>query len=168
MRRLFLFLILVLSPIGVSAQDSRKLRVADMRINCVRSGTTYAVVVGKLGKPQERNYQKESAENSCLALDATILTLYYPGLDVVLLGDGLGQKLKVVEMVVSGGKWSASGMALGATAAQVTRRFGKPISSEQDGAKSTYFYVTPGNLGNVRFEFTNARLTRIGMSETLC
>lgn len=168
MRHLFLVLALLLALVGASAQAQTKLREVDLRINGVGSGSSYQVVLAKLGKPTKRNYQKESAESSCLASDATILILQYPGIKVVLLGDGSGRNLKVVEMRMTGGKWSPSGIALGATAAQVTRRFGEPVSTEREGARSTFFYVTPGNLGGVRFEFTKGRLTLIGMSEALC
>ena len=167
MRSLF-FPVLSILLVTVSGFSQAKLREVDLRINGVGSGSSYGVVVAKFGKPTKRSYEKESAETSCLGADATVLALQYPGLDMVLLGDGSGRNLKVVEMRMTSGKRSASGTMLGASMKQITRRFGRPVSIQREGVRSMLFYVTPGNFGFVKFEFTNGRLTSIGMSETLC
>ena len=166
-RLLFLLILGLLSATLADAQT--ELREVDLRINGIGSGSSYSLVLSKLGKPIKRSYKKESTfEGDCMGRDYTVLMLRYPGLEVVLLGDGSGKDLKVVEMRMTSGGRTASGIQLGSTPGQIKKRFGEPNSTESRGAVSEFFYVTPGNLGAVKFRFTNGRLRMVGMSETLC
>jgi hypothetical protein len=146
----------------------KKLTEVDLRISGVGSGASYPAVLSKLGRPRSKKSEQTPRELSCTASDITELTLQYPGLEIGLLGDGDGQNLNVVEIVVTSHRWQASGIRVGDTTKVVFRRFGKPNSRANRGNRVVYYYVTPGNLGGVNFEFLKDRLVKIVMSETLC
>ena len=166
-RFLLSVLLIILSGTYVRAQDTP--REVDLRISGVGSGSSYSLVLSSLGKPMRQTTKvHRTFEGDCLGADSTILILDYPGLKVVLLGDGSGKNRRVVEMRMTSGTRSASGIQLGATTEQVRKRFGEPNSIEQDDGTTEFFYVTRGNLGGVKFVFRNGRLTIVGMSETLC
>ena len=100
--------------------------------------------------------------------DEKYTKLEYPGLAVEVLELRGERKARVVALTVASSKWSASGIRLHSTPAQLVRRFGRPNSIDREGGKTIYSYVTPGNLGSVFFEFLSGRLVKIKMSETLC
>ena len=145
-----------------------KLREVDLRISGVGSGTSYSTVLSKLGRPFSKKSERTSRELSCTASDITNLRLQYPGLEIGLIGDGHGRNLRVVEIVVTSNRWQASGIRTGFATREVIRRFGEPNSRANRSGLVNYYYVTPGNLGGVTFEFRSGRLVKIVMSEALC
>ena len=167
MRRFFLALIL-LAAFQSFLFAQTKLREVDLRISGVGSGTSYSGVISKFGRPASRKSERTSRELSCTGSDITDLKLQYSGLDVGLIGDGDGRNLKVVEIVVTSSRWQASGIRVGSAPKEIMRRFGEPNSHANRVGRVIYYYVTPGNLGGVNFEFRNGRLAKIVMSETLC
>ena len=168
--RIAQFLALLVLPffVGTSTSGQKRLQEVDLRINGIASGSSYSSIVRKLGKPLSRRTEKSAALNSCSGKDETFVTLKYEGLGIRLLGDGRGRKLSVFSMDVSSEKWLASGARLGDSTYQVRKRFGKPVSQAILSGKLIFYYVTPGNLGGVNFEFKKKKLVRIKMNETLC
>ncbi|HKP69567.1 MAG TPA: hypothetical protein VJV05_09805, partial [Pyrinomonadaceae bacterium] len=96
------------------------------------------------------------------------LTLNYPGLEAVLIGDGSAQGFEIVAMTITSKKWNASGVRIGDSQANVEKRFGKPNATHAAGDVTTIEYATLDNLGLVKFEFTKGKLTKMLMAETLC
>lgn len=161
--------ILVLSLlIKLPATGQERLREVNLRVNGIGSGSSYTTVIKKFGSPSYRVTEKYDATESCSNMPETHLTLKYPGLEVTLLGDGKGRKMQVYSMKVRSKKWLASGVRLGTDPSDVRKRFGKPVSQAIGDGTLTYYYVTPGNVGGVNFEFKNRKLVRIRMNETLC
>ena len=163
-----LFLFLALFTTSALPVFGQKYREVDLRVNGVGSGTSYATVVRKFGKPLRSQKEKFTADDACSGSAETHLTLFYSGLEITLLGDGRGRNLEVYSIEVASKKWSASGVSLGASAKDVLTKFGKPNSKEEKPGEIVYYYVTKGNLGTVRFYFRNNKLVRVGMTETLC
>ncbi|HUR99694.1 MAG TPA: hypothetical protein VMZ26_16630 [Pyrinomonadaceae bacterium] len=162
------FLIFVSSIVTASTYGQKKLQEVDLKVNGIGSGSSYSAVLAKFGKPTRQTTEETGAALSCMASDEVSRALYYPGLKIELLKTTEMRKFAVVAMTVSSARWSASGVRAGSTLTQVMKRFGKPISIDREAGKTTYFYVTPGNLGSVNFEFSKGRLVSIVMSETLC
>jgi hypothetical protein len=157
--------ILFVAPVFAQADH----REVDLRIRGVGSGSSESQVLARIGNPTRRRSRKHlTFAGDCLGMDATFVFIEYPGLKLVLLGDRSGNNLRVVEMQMTSGRRLASGIALGATEAQVRRKFGEPISVDRASGQTEFFYVTRSNQGGVKFVFTQGRLTMIGMSETLC
>ena len=159
-------LVILLASLALGAQT--KPREVDLTIDGVGSGSPLADALVKFGVSPKKKIEKEDKEDSCLARAATLLTLDYPGLQVVLLGDEFAQGFEIVEMTITSKKWNASGARIGDSTASVEKRFGKPNSTEVNGDVTTFFYVTLDNLGGVRFEFTKGKLSKMVMAETLC
>lgn len=167
MKRIVPSLLLVLLCVS-NAVSQTKLREVDLTIDGVGSGSPFADALVKFGVSPKKNIEKLDAEDSCLGRAVTFLTLEYPGLQVVLLGDGYAQGFEIVEMTITSKKWNASGARIGDSSDSVEKRFGKPNSIEKQGEVTVFFYVTLDNLGFVRFEFTKGKLTLMSMKETLC
>ena len=154
------------TPVPIPTQKT--LREVDLHVNGVGSGTSYSTVVGKLGKPLRSKKEKYAAENACSGEAETHLTLFYSGLEITLLGDGSGRDLEVYSIEVMSGNWSASGVTIGANAADVLTKFGEPNSKEEKSGETIFHYVTKENLGGVNFYFRDNKLVRVRLNETLC
>jgi hypothetical protein len=126
--RPFLFLALLL--IATSANGQGKLREVDLKVNGIGSGSSYAAVLAKFGKPTKQKVERTEKALSCMDSDETYRTLYYPGLEVEMLEVGGNQKPTVVALTITSTKRNASGIRIGSTPLQVERRFGTPISVE--------------------------------------
>ena len=159
-------LLILLASFTLVAQA--KPREVDLTIDGVGSGSPLSDALVKFGVSPKKSIEKQDADKSCTGHAITLLTLDYPGLRVVLLGDGNAQGFEIVEMTISSKKWNASGARIGDSPASVDKRFGKPNSVEQENGRTIYRYVTLDNLGNVIFEFTGGKLSRMRMAETLC
>ncbi len=156
--------VLIVSP----ALGQQTLREVDLRIHGIGNGSSYAAVLAKFGKPTNQKIERTEKELSCMDADEIYRTLYYSGLEVEVLALDGNRKPKVVAFTITSTKWSASGVRIGSTPSQLVRRFGKPESIDRQDRMTAYYYVTPGNLGGVNFEFIGGRLVKIAMSETLC
>lgn len=163
--KFFLFFFLV-SLFPVSAQKT--LREVDLRVNGIGSGTSYATVVRKLGKPLRSKKERFAAENACSGLPETHLTLFYSGLEITLLGDGRGRNLDVYSVEVTSKQWVASGVSIGANVEDVLTKFGEQNSKAAGSGETIFYYVTKENLGWVNFYFRNNKLVKVRMTETLC
>jgi hypothetical protein len=109
--KLFLFFILfVFFTLPAFAQT--QWREVDLRVNGVGSGASYATVVRKFGKPLRSEKERFTADNACSGQAETHLTLFYPGLEITLLGDGKGRDLEVYSIKLTSKKWLASGVAI--------------------------------------------------------
>ena len=150
------------------AISQTKLREVDLTIDGIGSGSPFSDALVKFGISPKKKIEKEEAQDSCLGRAATFLTLDYPGLQVVLLGDEFAQGFEIVEMTITSKKWNAAGARIGDSSDSVEKRFGKPNSIEKQGELTVFFYVTRENLGFVRFEFAKGKLTLMSMKETLC
>ena len=166
MRLHLLVILLLLLVTCVTAQ--KNLREVSLRINGVGNGTSYSTVLKKLGRPSKRKTEKVRPSEACSNLAETHLTLFYPGLEIALLGDGRGRKLDVYRIDVTAKKWSASGIRIGANSKTLVAKFRRPNSEAEISGEHVFYYVTPGNTGGVNFYFRNSRLVRILMNETLC
>jgi hypothetical protein len=158
----------MLCVIALSAHGQRKFREVDLRVNGIRSGSSYTSVLAAFGKPSKQTVERTEKALSCMDSDETYRTLYFPGLVVEVLEVDRNRKPTVVAFTISSRRWSASGVRIGSTPSQVVRRFGKANSVDREEKGTIYRYVTPGNLGGVDFEFRNGKLVRILMAETLC
>jgi hypothetical protein len=164
--KLFLFFVLlVFFTLPTFGQEHREV---DLRVNGVGSGTSYATVVRKLGKPLRSKKERYAADSACSGSAETHLTLFYSGLEITLLGDGRGRNLDVYSIEVTSKKWSASGVTLGANINDVRTKFGAVDEETSESNQTILYYVTKGNLGTVRFYFQNNKLVKVGMTETLC
>lgn len=169
MKGAFLFIITAIAATATPVIGQEILREVDLKLRGVGSGSSYGSVIAKFGQPLSKKVERFGADNSsCIPNAHTLVKLGYPGLTFELLGDGRGRSLKVVEIDVTSGRWSASTIKIGARPYQVVQRFGEPDSRERRDTRMVYYYVTPGNLGNVNFVFKGDRLIRILMIETLC
>lgn len=97
-----------------------------------------------------------------------ILTLFYSGLEIMLLGDDKGRNLNVHSIEITSKEWVASGITLDADIKDVRSRFGEPNEQTDESNQNVLRYVTKGNLGVVNFYFQNNKLVKIEMVETLC
>ncbi len=122
MKLFLLSILLFFLTISVLAQE--KLREIDLRINGVGSGSSYSAVIQKLGKPLRSKTENYKASEACSGSAETHLTLFYPSLEITLLGDGRGRKLEVYSIEVASKKWSASGVSIGTDAKSVITNFG--------------------------------------------
>lgn len=166
MKNILLISLLCIFTFSISAQE--KLNEIDLHVNGIGSGTSYSTVIRKLGKPDRNKTIKFNAENACSNSDETHLTLFYSGLEITLLGDGKGHKLKVYSIKVTSKKWIASGINVGATEKQIQVKVGKPNSKDNKLGEDIFYYVTRENLGGVNFYLRNNKLVKIEMTETLC
>ena len=163
-----LFLFFALFVTSALSAFGQKYREVDLRVNGVGSGTSYATVVRKFGKPLRSKKERFTADNACSGEAETHLTLFYSGLEITFLGDGKGRDLEVYSLELMSKKWLASGVSIGATANDVLKKFGEPNSKEEKSGETVFYYVTKDNLGGVNFYFRNGKLVRVGMTETLC
>ncbi len=166
MKQLLFFVLLAFLILPVLEQ--RKLSEVDLRVNGIGSGTAYFTVINKLGKPLQSKKRKVAADHACSHSAETYLTLFYPGLEIVLLGDGRGRDLFVYSIVVTSPKWSASGVRIGARVRDVQTKFGEPNSKAKESGETVWCFVTKDNLGRVNCYFRNDKLVRVEMMETLC
>lgn len=166
MKRLLFFSWLAFLAAPVWGQSN--LREVDLRVNGVASGTSYATVIKKLGRPGRKNIVKYEADDTCSDEAQTHVTLFYTGLEIKLLGAGRGRQLDVYSVEVTSVKWTANGIRIGANIKNVLDRFGKPNSRDQKSNETVLRYVTKENLGVVNFYFRNNKLVKIVMEETLC
>ena len=79
-----------------SAISQTKLREVDLTIDGIGSGSPFADALVKFGIASKKNIRKEEAADSCMGRAATFLTLEYPGLQVILLGDEFAQGFEIV------------------------------------------------------------------------
>ena len=165
MKPLLFFSLLVFSTFPTLGQ---KYREVDLRVNGIGSGSSYAAVIKRFGKPLRSEQEKVAADLACSGVAETHLTLFYSGLKVTLLGDGRGRALDVYSIEVTSPKWSVLGISVGVNAKAILTKFGEPNSKEKNSDETVYDYVTKGNVGVVNFYFRNNKLIKIEMMETLC
>ena len=165
--KLFLFFILFVF-FTFPAFGQTKWREVDLRVNGVGSGTSYATVVRKFGKPLRSKKERLAADNACSGEAETHLTLFYSGLEITLLGNGKGRDLEVYSIELTSKKWLASGIGIGATANDILTKFGEPNSKGEESNETSFSYTTKDNLGGVDFYFRDNKLVRVEMTETLC
>ncbi len=158
-------LLLVLS---LSAAGQTSTQTIDFRINGVGHGSTPAVIARKLGKPRRSKDVREPGDDSCFSEAHTFRTVNYTGLELSLIGDGKGRKLRVYEIEVKSAKWLVSGIRVGADMAGVRSVLGKPREEFERDATTTWYYENKGQTADVSFEFIKGRLVRILMAESLC
>jgi len=163
MRFSLVFIFLVVLTIPVIGQTYREV---DLRVNGIGEGSSYSAVIRKLGRPLRST--KQRASEGCSGSAETYLKLFYPGLELELIGDGRGRNFFVHFIEVVSKRWSASGVSIGASAKDVVTRFGEPISKEYVSGETVYDYVTVGNLGGVNFYFRGDKLVRAVVRTTLC
>lgn len=166
MKQLFFLILLGSSTLSISGQNN--FREIDLRVQGLGSGTSYANVVRKLGRPLRRVTKKYKASEACSGSAETHLSLLYSGMEITLLGDGRGRNLAVYSIEVTSGLWSANGVRIGADARDVVAKFGEPNSKTEKIGETIFHYVTEGNMGGVNFHFRNGRLSKVRMTETLC
>lgn len=154
---LIIAVISLFASLSTTAQG--KYTEVDLNVNGVRSGSSMQKV-RSLGRP---NRIKSVGLNECA--NQYERTIYFPGLEIGVLGSPNGQRGTVYSLIVTSRRWLiAPGLRVGADRKSVLKAFGKPDTVE-DGK---IYYVTKGNLGGVTFEFRNNRLVRAQMTETLC
>ena len=155
-------LVLLATTTAISQTSSGEI---DLTINGIGSGSPYSEVLVQFGVPRKQSIEKSQ---SCSGQAQTIMTMEYPGLKIEVLGDGNAQGFEVISMQLTSKKWQASRAKIGDSQGSVEKRYGKPQTSRIKNGITTYDYPTPGNTGNVRFEFTEGKLTLIAVVETLC
>ncbi|MDM7921480.1 MAG: hypothetical protein QUS14_04195 [Pyrinomonadaceae bacterium] len=159
------FIAIFLMPTGLNAQ--KVLTEVDLRINGVGEDSGHREVIDKIGKPLRVRTENIRADQACSDQNERHRTLVYDGLEIVLLRIGKGEE-GVTSMKVTSGDWDASGVGIGDSMDAVVARFGEPSSREVRDDRTVLFYVTPGNLGSVKFEFVDGKIAGISMSQTLC
>ncbi len=161
-RSLFITLILLVTlPVRGQTNDCE----VDLKINGIGIASSYATVLRKLGKPLDQKKEKALADHSCSGETETVITLKYPGLQIVCLGDANGKQVMVTSIEITSSKWLVRpDIKLGATRQEIRTRLGKQGQSEKDAL----FYCTKENLGTVKFTFAKNKLVKILMAETLC
>ena len=98
-------LLVLLASSGAISQT--KLREVDLTIDGLGSGSPFSDALVKLGVPPKKTIEKEEhEEGSCLGRTVTFLTLDYPGLQVVLIGDEFAQGFEIIEMTITAKKFS--------------------------------------------------------------
>ena len=160
MKSFLFFSLLVFFTFSTPGQ---KYREVDLRVNGIGSGSSYAAVIERFGKPSRNEREKYAADSACSSVAETHLTLFYPGLKIMLLGDGKGRDLKVYAIEVKSRRWSASGISIGDDAKTIAAKFGDPNSKEKNSDEMVYDYVTKSNAGGISFRFRNNKLIKIEM-----
>jgi hypothetical protein len=159
---LALLLVLLATTTAISQTSSGRV---DLLISGIGTGSPYSEVLVQFGMPEKQSIEKSQA---CNGEAQTVMTMEYPGLRIEVLGDGNAQGFEVISMQLTSKKWQASRVKIGDSQGMVEKRFGKPNSTRIKNGITTYDYQTPGNTGNVRFEFTEGKLSLIAVVESLC
>ena len=157
-----ILLVFCIFAFSLSVFSQQPWREVDLRVNGIRSGTSYSLILKKLGKPLRI---KNKGLDNCT--DGLMRTIYYPDLEIELENYNRGKTFNVVAIVVTSARWKLNyGLTIGADMKTVRARFGKPYGTRL--ARTKMRYVTKGNLGGVDFLSRDNKLVRVSMSETLC
>jgi len=156
MKRFFfiLFVAFVLS-LTASAQET-----IDLQISGVEIGATETTVVQKLGKPSSR---KKGGIVPCHDGEM-LLTWRYPGLTLEFW-ENLDGKFIVFTATVTSPKWSVSGINIGASVADVRRKFGDSDLTKEKGLDYLSYYITDGYAN---FVFKKNKLIKIDWEVNMC
>ena len=156
MKTFFLTFLLLILTGCVFGQEN--LHEIDIKVNGVRSGSSYASVIQKVGKPMRTKTEKYKVSEACSNLAETHLTLYYSGLEITLLGNSRGKNLDIYRIEISSKRWLASGVRIGTTSENIIAKFNEPNSKAESSGETVFYYVTKGNLGGVNFYFKGNKL----------
>jgi hypothetical protein len=172
MKYLFSFILIGLFALTVMAQEFPQ---ADLIINGVGSGTPYATVIRKLGKPQRQSNLAELDE----CTQGRGKTLFYDGFEIDLMGDENGNKQTVLDLKITSPKWTTDkGVKIGDNYKTVLAKYGKTAYKDTDqrpteekvftGEKWLTYEMKKSGPGGVTFYFKNDRLIRIELKATTC
>lgn len=173
MKYLFSFMLIGLFAFTASAQ---KFAQADLIVKSVGSGTPYATVIKKLGKPQRESELGEL--DGCT--DGRGKTLYYDGFEIDMMGDADGKKQTVLDMKITSSKWlTDKGVKIGDNYKTVMAKYGKTEYEEDfeykegnvkelTGLKSLVYDMKTNGPGGTTFYFQNDRLVKIELKATTC
>src|SRR5215203_7513452 len=67
--RQFLFVLFILSATSVAASGQKKYREVDLRVNGIGSGSSYAAVLARFGRPTKQTIERTEREFSCMDAD---------------------------------------------------------------------------------------------------
>ncbi len=164
MRILLSALLVCLFAFSAFAQGSKRI---DLRVKGVGYDTTYSSVIRLLGKPKKQKDTKEYS-TECRDKPTTFRVMTYNGMEIGLMGDIHGRGMKVYSIVITSSKWNASGVAVGATEADLTAKFGKPrLRSDLDYEVMIEYDTKPDYIG-LSFHFKNKKLIKIMLTEAIC
>lgn len=151
------------------AQHNPDARPLDLKVNGVGYDTTYASVVKIFGKAKKQKDTKEYS-TECMDKPATFREMKYDGLEVGLLGDIRARRMKVHSIWIDSAKWNVSGVTVGASEADVIKKFGKPRLrvTNDETHDVTYEYDMARGYGTVTVYFNKNKITRIAMTEAIC
>jgi hypothetical protein len=162
-------LIIFTFALSVVAQHNPVAKPLNLNVKGVTYDTTYASVLKLLGKPVKEESTKEYS-TECMDKPAMFRSMVYNGMEIGLLGDIRGRRLKVYSIEITSAKWKTSGITLGASEADVTAKFGKPRLrvTNDETADVTYEYDMLKGYGATTFYFHKNKLIRIAMAEAIC
>lgn len=170
----YLFGVFLVSLFSFSA-SAQKFTQIDLIVNSIASGTPYASVIKKLGKPQ-REVLDEEIDQCTQGIGKT---LFYDGFKIEMNGDEKGKKQTVLHMEITSPKWTTDkGIKIGATPQQVMTKYGKvkyedaferPTEEKVfTGEKWLVYEMKRNGPGGTTFYFKNDRLVRIELQATTC
>jgi hypothetical protein len=168
MKTILLTALLILSTVAAAfAQGNAGTKPVRLDIKGVRYGTTYASVIKLLGKPlKQKNTKEYSLE--CRGEPTMFREMAYDGMEIGLLGDIRGRRMKVYSIMITSAKWKPLGISIGATEAGVTAKLGKPrLRSDLDREVVLEYETIPDYIG-LSFHFENKKLVKILLTEAIC
>lgn len=172
MKYLSIVLLCGLFVLTASAQKPVK---ADLIVSGIQSGTTYAVIFGKIGKPQRESELGEL--DGCT--QGRGKTLSYDGLTIETMGDETGANQTLLDMEITSSKWVTSkGVKIGDNYKTVQAKYGKTVYERAyerpteekvyTGEKWLVYDMNKNGPGGIMFYFKNDRLVRIHLKATTC
>lgn len=133
------------------------------KVNGLALGASYKQVIAKFGKPTTDKINKI---DECIGDRTRKLT--YPGLTFEL--DEQSGTFHVYSFEVTSPKYDVSGIRVGATTAEVQKRFGtrgRTVENPRSGPR--WFYdMTEDNPGGTNFIFRGSKLVRVQTSYMMC
>jgi hypothetical protein len=149
-------------------QDATQLTEVDFRVKGVALGSSYAVVLGRLGRPVSSKREK-ILDDTCDS-PHTSLWLSYKDAVVELRGDLAGRNFYVVSMEVTSPRLLITpGIKIGMTEADARSKLGgEPWRVMDESGLRILDYVTKGNDGGARLYFRYGRLVKVHWNYTLC
>lgn len=169
MKTILILGLLLTASFAAVAQHNPDAKPLDLNIKGVTYDSTYASVIKLLGKAKKQKDTKEYS-TECRDNPTTFRVMEYDGLDIGLMGDIRGRGMKVHSIGIDSAKWNFNGLTIGASEADVVKKFGKPRLrvSNDETHDVTYEYQMVTGAGATTFYFRDKKLISIQMAEALC
>ncbi|MCU0239031.1 MAG: hypothetical protein MUC29_06280 [Pyrinomonadaceae bacterium] len=135
----------------------------ELIVNGIKNGTSYADLIGKIGKPIR---QGKKQYDECYGGFGK--TVWYNGLEIKLFSDEDDDNYKVSSMKITSAKWiTAERIKIGSSLSVVKSKYGKAFESTENGLKVLTYEMKNGP-GGVIFYFRGTNLVKFELIPTIC